>query len=360
MKNIYINIKKKFDEKFKSRLEKISHHSKENNIYSPYHAEDDVYSHILLCEKEFFLKYNNIQLSEEQKVILYIIILCHDLGKLHTKNVDLLKKKVTFYNHDAASTQDTYEFINDIKHFDFRNIHMNIDKILRVVSNHMKYHFWNRQKCQKMFNNLIEFKMFIYLMYFDMKGNITERIIDFDDFNYFDDFEEKNYITNSPDIILVCGAPASGKDTYAKNNFPDYKIVSLDKIRIDKYLEQNDFINDPNELYQRAWVWCNKFKINLINIQNTIIKKLLNNNEKVVVCNTHINKKSRTSIVNTFKKYNINCVYLITDKSNLYKRDINRSGNDKQVGNNVINKFLYNQSIPTYLEGFNSIKIIGN
>lgn len=70
-----------------------------------------------------------------------------------------------------------------------------------------------------------------------------------------------------PDLIMLVGIPASGKSSYARQNYKDYKIYSSDELREKLFNDVNDQVHN-NELFRY--------------IHKNIIKDLKNGNNVVL------------------------------------------------------------------------------
>lgn len=355
-------------------MKECSHHFSPTDI-NPYHVEDDVWTHTLLA-------YNQLVNSEHYTInclgmCLATAVLCHDIGKVYTRHSPS-PGKISMYNHAFAGIQDTYEFTHLMwnkgiyKYMELSDV---LYYVLSLVSNHMDYMINpnNRNKLcnnrNKLCNNNSDLKkMSDILLYCDKSGSFST-IND-----YSEDVKPKNYIFSSldnelGDIILVCGPPASGKDTIAKEM--GYEVVSLDKIRLEKYIDSftadsgvDTFDYKDKKFYKDAFEYCNKNKIDLNAPLLKKIKEVLDEGKRVAVCNTHLTRKSRRSIINQlrqdrkYKNEKISALFLCCDRKTLYKRDEERE--DKTVSKQIIDKFVYNQQVPTINEGFDNIKFFYN
>jgi predicted kinase len=146
-----------------------------------------------------------------------------------------------------------------------------------------------------------------------------------------------------PKFIMMCGLPASGKSTKAKEIADDENalILSSDEMRIELFGDVNH--QDDNgklfeELYRRA-------------------KEYLKQGKSVIVDATNISSKRRISTLNEFKNYHKEIYYLCTYYEKCLYHDIIR---DKKVGEHVINRMYRTLLIPTYKEGWNDIHIYSN
>ena len=108
---------------------------------NPYHLENSVFTHTILVYKEA-LKKLSLLTTEEEKVSLQIIALCHDIGKVYTRKQDTETQKVSMNGHGESSVQDTIDFLTFLENngyfmgLDYHQIYYNV---LSVISNHMRY-----------------------------------------------------------------------------------------------------------------------------------------------------------------------------------------------------------------------------
>jgi len=131
-------------------------------------------------------------------------------------------------------------------------------------------------------------------------------------------------------------------------------MLTFDDIRVEEFLKHAT-IGDwsDKELYKLAFEYCKG--MDLMKLLKRAVDKI---DGDVIICNTNCNKKARRSLINSLGKANYKCVYVVSDKDTIIRRDIERDS--KTVGQDVIRRFMYNQQIPTYREGFISTKIIYN
>lgn len=351
-----------------SAMRDCSHHYSPTHI-NPFHIEGDTWTHTCLAYNELRrLKLDNPTMN----LLAGITVLGHDIGKIYTRHSPS-PGKIAMYNHAFASIQDTFEFV---KHLDcqgyFINCELSLNQILHYVltaiSNHMDFlnnRKLNLEKCNFDPNLLSLSKILVYC---DINGSINqdEEIQEPPTTIYGD---SGWFISNSScnsDIILFCGPPASGKD-YLATEMSIYSrdVISYDDIRVNMYQEKYGIDEEKtyNEQYNEAFHYCNEHKINLTPYLIKKIEKIVENGKQAIICNTNLTRKSRRSIINSIKnnkvlKYKtISAKYVLCEREELYKRDELRS---KTVGNRVIDKFIYNQQIPTRDEGFEEINFIAN
>lgn len=143
-----------------------------------------------------------------------------------------------------------------------------------------------------------------------------------------------------PILNILCGVPASGKSTYAKTlEAKGYVVLSSDKLRKELFGDENDQTHNEevfNTLYNRAQI-------------------LLENGYDVVIDATNINIKSRRKALSHFNRVNCIkvCTVICTPYATLIENDRLR---DRQVGEEVINKYIQSFEIPMRFEGFDYIE----
>ena len=103
-----------------------------NDILNPYHMESSVWCHTLMVFAN----------ADPNNIIEMIMALCHDIGKVLTREIKD-DGKVTFYGHSDASIQPTIDFIdrlyvNDVISID--ELYEFINYGLPAMSNHMLYY----------------------------------------------------------------------------------------------------------------------------------------------------------------------------------------------------------------------------
>lgn len=142
-------------------------------------------------------------------------------------------------------------------------------------------------------------------------------------------------------LVIMVGAPASGKSTYVKNNLKDYKVLSSDEIRKELFGDESCQSNNTlvfNTLYERA-------------------RKYLLSGYNIVIDATCINIKERKRTLENFKDLNIERVAICinTPIEICYKQDQKRQ---RKVGKEVIDYFYSNFKVPTKEEGFDEVIIV--
>lgn len=338
---------------------------------NPYHMENDVWAHTCLAYNQLL----QIPITDPNlKLLSGISVLCHDIGKIYTRKVDEDQKKVKMFNHAFASIQYTIDFVKYLRLLGyFKNIDIEIVYyyVLTSISNHMDWMnrskdnvlIYNKDPNLKILTNILE--------YCDKTGsicpanNIGKFIILSPQFLDENIYPKPDNVVES-DIIFMCGPPASGKDTMIEQRKSNIAKVSFDDIRIQQYQKNNTV--DPDwsfdELYKASFQFCNDKKINLNNLMIKQIQECFNSGyDKVCICNTNLTRKLRRGTINSIKSIpslkdkTIGAMFLCVERGELHYRDMKR---DKSVGVEVINKFCFNQQVPTMKEGIDYIWFVNN
>lgn len=133
------------------------------------------------------------------------------------------------------------------------------------------------------------------------------------------------------EVIILCGCPASGKSTFAKEYIkknPNYVRVSRDDFRY--------MLKDSG--------WCEpKIEKMISDLVNKVILTALSCKLNVIVDNTNLKAKVINEIIELVNEY-ANVTYRVFDvpKKTLYERDANR---EHSVGKDVIDKMYANWEI---------------
>lgn len=352
-------------------MKECSHHYSPEHL-CPYHLENDCLTHTLMAYNE--LIHLNI-LDDTFNLLCGISVLCHDIGKVYTRHSPK-SGKIAMYNHTFASIQDTIEFINylDEKNW-FDNISLSVNHtmyyVLTPISNHMDFMDLNKNdRFGPIINNDPNLNYISnILLHCDLYGSISEDNKEDVEIQHrtFDSYPLLNNVLDD-DIVLFCGPPGSGKDYFAYKQ--NRIILSYDDIRVEVFKNAKfDLVKDYNslsynELYHRAFEYCKNKNSDLNNYLKKNIEIEMGKRNKVGICNTNLTRKLRGSLIKIIRQNNeylknctIGVIYLCCKKQNLYFRDNNRY---KTVGKEVINKFLYNQQIPTMKEDIDNIIFVNN
>lgn len=143
-------------------------------------------------------------------------------------------------------------------------------------------------------------------------------------------------------IFMLCGLPASGKSTYAKELAKQEKanLHSSDNMR--KILFGDENINDKND--------------ELFKVLHKQIKLDLLDNKNIVYDATNINYKRRKAFLEELNKIDCEkiCILIATPYEKCLEQNKLR---ERQVPEEVIKKMYLNFYIPQYYEGWDDIRI---
>lgn len=142
-------------------------------------------------------------------------------------------------------------------------------------------------------------------------------------------------IHDIPRLYVMCGAPGSGKSTWAKRHFKDLGYVSRDEIRFHLLQPGDDYFAHEKEVYER---FIANIKIGLM-WGDTIADA------------THLNLGSRRKLYESLSKaidfpYEIYFVFMDTPLAVCLKRNEQREGRAK-VPERSITEMFSKMSIPT-------------
>lgn len=341
-------------------------HSFNSKYQNPHHLEGDVWSHTMMV---YILMYN--EKNDVMDEIKNLIALGHDIGKIYTRNV-FNAPRVAFHNHESASLQTVIDFWYHLKQnynekfskdfFTNDSLH----KVLHAISVHIDVMNELKNKNQDNFFKLSNFYFDFYyyiknLMKADKLGRFRKKGTEID---WFDDiFIEKLRVGNDNinslndcQFIFVCGVSGVGKNSVISKLYKltNHEIFSFDDERINffKNHHRDMDLNDLTEaeLYEKAWKYCNEKNVNFLSDERHL-------RENLIINNMNLTKKSRKKIINKIRSIypnsKIGALYLVSDSNEIIRRNNKRT--DKEINEQLTNKFMYNQSIPTYHEGFDVV-----
>ena len=321
---------------------KCSHHYSPS-VKNPWHMEDDVMTHTEMVFE---------QCGDDNS--LFIAALCHDIGKLYTRNLNHEKRRASFFGHECASIQPTIDFS------DYINIKENLKDTLFMVNNHMVFHKATPETLAGYCNYDKElFEKCAIFSLADSKGRISDvkdvRLVE------FPSIVSMKASVEDADVIFTCGVPGSGKDYVAEKLFPNHKIVSFDDIRVHEYLKvfPKDASMADDALYEKAWNWCRK-KIDLTKLAMNDIIRWHNMGYGVVLANTNCTIAARRQMLHAINtaKMTSSAIFVAVPSDIFKKRNQERSS--RTVPEAAINRFSKELSVPTMNEGFIATDIILN
>jgi predicted kinase len=151
---------------------------------------------------------------------------------------------------------------------------------------------------------------------------------------------------NKPFVIVMVGAPLSGKSTWISKNFPNTKVISRDQILLD-----STGISDYND----AWKVANQKTVN--KILKSKMRKAGESNESYILDMTHMSKKSRAKNLAYFPNhYAIAVVMPVLSNIDYQVRNSLRDLEEgKYIPLSVISDMVSNFEYPDFSENFEEI-----
>ena len=333
-----------------------------------WHGEGNVLNHtIMVCEELIKLEeYKN--LCKLDKLIVFLSALFHDIGKITcTKEI---AGEITSYHHGPAGAVMLREYLwkdyglcgnkfyqefreaicllvkyhsvpihndeNLIKTVIKLSLNSKLTKffklellavlaradVLGIIGNEYKLHLENidffieQAKELNCFNQEFKFND-SYTKY---------QYLNSDNIWHYQELFNKNYGT----VILICGLPGTGKDTYIRANY-NLPVISLDEIREEFNISPKD---NQSKVYE---------------IAKERAKELLRNKKEFIWNATNLTNLIRNKQLNLFHNYNasVKIIFLETDLETNLCRNKNR---EKEVDTNVIYKLLGSINIPEEFE----------
>jgi predicted kinase len=150
------------------------------------------------------------------------------------------------------------------------------------------------------------------------------------------------------DIVLVVGNYGAGKSYLAKNSFKERKRIDRHQVR--HHLKEMT----EHGARWKAEDWNEDLEGLIKHIEHDIICHFLERNEKIIIDNTSLTKKSRKRYIENARRYNktIACVYLQRDTSTLLEQNKRR---EFPVPDHIIVQLYTKTESPTVDEGFDTV-----
>lgn len=330
-----------------------------------YHKEGNVLIHTKnVCNQVKNLpEWNN--LNNQQKFILYMSSLFHDIGKsvcTKVENGDIVSPKhaiigakifreliykkyaekynIDFYTREHIANLIRYHglplFFIEKQYIDYEIIKASHCVDMKLLYLLAKADLLGRicDDMQSLINNVEYFKEYsIELDCFYCKKNFANSYSKFLYLNknniwYGDEvFDNRKF-----KVIIMVGLPFSGKDTYIKKFLNDFPIISLDDIR-------EEFKISPKDSSKKV-----------VTIAKERARAFLRKKQSFVWNATNIIKDTRNSLVDLFLSYGaiIEYIYLEVPYSEILKRYYKR---ERIVPINVINKMISKMDMLQNYEG---------
>ena len=326
-----------------------------------WHGEGDVWTHTKMVCEELIKLSEYKELPNHLKLTVFMAALFHDIAKpVCTKIVD---GEIRSFKHPKIGAEITRNYLwkelglsGKKEYQEFR------EAVVLLVKYHSEptYLDWEDDKEKLIIklslnNNLSKFynnKLLTLLATSDVLGRVSntneEKLCVIEEFMelsiklecYDKAFKFNNthtkikYLENDNiwhydslydstwgEVILICGLPGTGKDTYINKHFPNYKVISLDDIREEIKIKPTD---NQGEVY---------------NIAKDRAKSYLREHIPFVWNATNITKMIRDKQIKLFHEYGarIKVIFLETEYQEMLKRNNNRK---RYVSVKVINEML--------------------
>ena len=334
---------------------------KETPQEEKWHGEGDVWTHTkMVCEELIKLDEYKI-LDNNEKLVVFLAALFHDIAKpICTKIVD---GEIRSFKHPSKGALITREYlwkkIGLAGKKEYQEIREGIALLVKYHSEPTYFDFEKNKeklviklslntKLTKYFNN----KLLYLLATSDVLGRISdsneEKLLIIEDFKneakkldcydkpfvFNNEFTKQKYLTSDSvwhqdslydstwgEVILICGLPGTGKDTYIKKHYPNHEVISLDDIREKYKIKPTD---NQGTVY---------------NFAAATAKICLREKIPFVWNATNITKMVRDKQISLFQDYNakVKVIFLETSYYEMLKRNNKRS---RYVSEKAIDEML--------------------
>jgi len=315
-----------------------------------WHAEGNVKIHTLMVLEALFSDNEFNNLPEEEKELLAIATIFHDLGKIYTTKEE--NGRIISPNHSKVGANEFRKRYFDSFEFEKR------EAIANLIRNHgYPIHYYKKEEHDIVrLAEVLNTKYLYLLAKADVNGRISEGKEEYLlNIEYFKEqaekfvcygtkkefsstlerefFFKKGYIYKPFEklvshVILLSGLPGVGKDHYIKEI--DLPVISLDQIRKEMKVKHGDK-KGTGHVLQKA---------------KEEIKKLLAKKEDFVFNATNLNKNNREKWISLFKEYEaiVTIVYIEKPLKTILKQ--NKEREDSIPEGNIL-KYLKNLEVPT-------------
>ncbi|BAY77231.1 hypothetical protein NIES25_36910 [Nostoc linckia NIES-25] len=303
-----------------------------------YHAEGNVLIHTkLVCEALVALPQWRA-LPTQERSVLFAAALLHDVAKPAATQIEA-DGCISSKGHVLQGAKMAREILWDL-HVPF---HQREAIVALVKYGSLPLWFWDKPNPERSVikaSQVIRCDLLGLLAEADVKGrycddqaNLLERI------EFFREFCQENHCFEQPrvfpsahsrfvyfqkedgnpdyaayddtrfQVVMMSGLPGSGKDTWIKENLPDWQVISLDRLR-------NSMGIDPED-DQGA----------VVNAAKAIAKDYMRDGQSFVWNATNISRQVRGMLVRLFASYqaSIRIVYLETAWKELLRRNGDRT-----------------------------------
>lgn len=338
-----------------------------------YHAEGDVGIHTQMVLEALQNESAFKQLSAQDQEILWVAALLHDVEKYST-TVHEIDGRITSNVHARKGAQ----FVRQLLYTDEPSPFAIREQIVGLV----RYHglpIWLFEKPDPL-KALVKASMEVNLQWLsllaraDMLGRICD---DQDEMLYriacFEEYCKENECWDSPrrfqsdqaqmyymqnedayldyipfetpeaEVVLLCGLPGAGKDSYIKVHYKDWPIISLDDIRVARGISPTDKSGNGRVIQEAK----------------EQARACLRKRESFVWNATNTTSQMRMQLIDLFLTYKarVCIVYIEVPYKRLHDQNKNR---DHAVPIGLIDKLVRKLEIPALWEGHRVVYRVGS
>lgn len=236
-----------------------------------YHGEGDVYTHTQLVCRELAGDPAFHTLDARRKTELFLAAMLHDIGKVRTTRLE--GGNWVSPHHASAGSQIVREFLwrncglcGKPELISFR------ETVCALIRHHMlPVHLMDQEDAERKVREVaaigelapdFSWELLCMLAEADVRGRVAEDIDEglaqvelarltaedtgclYEPYRFADDFTKRAYLSGrkvQPDqvlyddswgeVIMLSGLPGTGKDTWLREKYPEFPVVSMDDIR---------------------------------------------------------------------------------------------------------------------------------
>lgn len=350
-----------WDGLFKTSLKPIFDDMRKTPQSKLYHAEGDVFEHTRLVCEALVKQEEYKSESDTVRAILFLSALLHDIGKIRCTRLENdsytsprhavvganMARELLWQGYGLCGTYEKQQMreciCTYIRYHSFPPHAINDEngekKLLKIASNgEILKDFTIARLCLleradilgRISINESDYLERVALCVemardtgtlngpYSFKSDFSKRAYFRDMTNYRDD---ELFDSSALEVIMLCGLPASGKDTYIAKNYPDLPVVSLDDIR-----KELDILPTQNQgrVLSRA---------------TEIMREYLRKRQPFVYNATNIDTQQRAPKISLCEEYGarVKIVFLETAWDELLLRNSKRSA---YVPRDVIDRML--------------------
>lgn len=334
-----------------------------------YHKEGDVFVHTKNVCNEIIKMKEWQQLSFNEKIILYMAALFHDIGKITCTKIE---------NNEIVSPKHAVRGSKAFREICYKEYEKKLNisfEIREHIASLIKYHGLPLVFLEK---DSIDYELIktseclnMKLLYMLSKGDVLGRECDdkelilnkadyfkeysieigcfyekikfankYTRYKYFKDnsiwYKDEVFDITSFKVIMMCGIPLAGKDTYIKENFNEMEVISLDDIREELNIS-------PRE---------NSGKV--ANIAKEKAKEYLRKKKPFIWNATNLVAETRKKLIDLFSSYGarVEIIYVEAPYEELLRRNQIR---ERTVPEKVLNRMIHKFDFPEKFEGYSLV-----